>query len=73
MSGPQTRVVQALNRASGLVSAEDGALGDITSYVDSDGEETDDQEHACVAIVKWRDCNYWSAVDLSAFEMQRVH
>lgn len=68
---PLTRDVQGVNINHRLVSADDGALGDIEYFLDLDGEATDDPEDACVAMVKWRDCELWSAVNLSAFEMHR--
>lgn len=65
---PLNRDVQSLNFRDGIACGDDGAIGDFETLLDDEGEETDDIQDACVAVIKWRDCKLWSVVDLSQFE-----
>lgn len=58
--------VIAANFALRLMARDDDVIGDIRSFLDADGDETDDIEAARIAIVEWRD-GTWSPVDLVGF------
>lgn len=73
MTAPTARIVDGVSQSGRYVTSEDGAIADIINYLDDEGEETDDQEFARVAIVKWRDGELWSAVDLTQFTTVRGH
>jgi hypothetical protein len=60
-------IVEAVNVSARLALCSGGGLGDICSFIDADGDETDDAEDAVIAIVHWRDGGY-SPVVLSDFE-----
>lgn len=66
-------VVDAINLTDRVVIRLDNVLGDIDCFIDADGDETDDIERACVAIVQWRDDGRWSPVDLEDFEKHELH
>lgn len=59
--------VVAANFALRLMARDDDVIGDIRSFLDGDGDETDDIEDARVAIVEWRD-GTWSPVELEGFD-----
>ncbi|WP_414461815.1 hypothetical protein [Hyphomicrobium sp. DY-1] len=62
-----TRVVDAVNVKERHVIDEHGSIGDIESFLDVYGEETDDPGEYAFAIVQWRDDQRWSPIDLSDF------
>jgi hypothetical protein len=64
-------IVEAVNVSTRLALCSGGGLGDICSFLDADGDETDEAENAVVAIVHWRDGGY-SPVVLSDFEQRAV-
>ena len=49
----------------------DGGLGDIRRLLDEDGDETEDWEAACVAVVEWRGGG-WSRLVLADFDFDVV-
>lgn len=66
-------VVDAISLTDRVVIRSDTVLGDIDSFIDADGDETDDIDQARVAIVQWRDDGRWSPVDLGDFEKHEIH
>ena len=65
-------VATAVNVPERLVLRDDNILGDIRSFLDADGDETDDVLVAAMAIVEWRDGG-WSPIVLADFETAKLN
>lgn len=59
--------VLAVNRCELLAITDTALIGSIETWLDDEGDETDDPSAAVVAIVRWPD-GTWSPVDLRDFD-----
>ena len=63
--------VLAVNYTAGLAMTDDGVIGRIDTYLDFEGDETDEMDLARVAIVEWPD-ETWTPLDMSEFQERRL-
>lgn len=67
------RLIDACNFSRRYVLDANGVIGDIESFLDRDGDETDDVNAASIAIVCWRDDCSWSPVDMADYVRETLH
>ena len=72
MSRPD-RFVEACNFCQRYAVDDDGVIGDIDSFLDRDGDDTDEVNTARFAIVCWRDDKTWSPIDMDDFVREPLH
>lgn len=60
-------LIFALNISKRIAITEDGELGDIRSFVDDEGDETQDSETAAFAIIEWRIDQMWSCTPIDDY------
>ncbi len=63
--------VVAINRTKRLALLDSGAVVEIASMIDIDGDKTDDPEECLVAIVQLPN-GMWSCCDLREFEDSKM-
>lgn len=68
----QDRTVSAVHWQRGYAIDDAGVIGDITAFYDDEGDVVE-FAGASFAVVRWRDTNHLSRLDIADFEIIRTH
>jgi|JI8StandDraft_1071087.scaffolds.fasta_scaffold323891_2 hypothetical protein len=72
MTAPTDINIIAINVHARLALASDDTECEITTLFDADGEETDDEDEAVAAVIRYAD-NSWFSIELSDYSEDAVN